>query len=280
MVFQQTWTRVSHYFEMWSAKRYVERLARSDAAQNNRQRENALLLAAPAQTTTVSSVELATQRTMVAAEIEEREQPVREHAKRLPSQIKLALEAALAVLAILVELRTGMWTAQGLTSEPMTIFLFGLLLASGIVTIVHLLMRAIRKPYDGTDERRWHIIGWTSLLTLLLLATSVLRLHDLHAQDGMMQIATIILIVLCSAAPAFLLDWLLRDMLPGFESWRQWRRAAAPIRARRDEQEGQLRQLEDAAQAAERRELDRVYLSGLYDRTYERERRRQVRAGA
>jgi hypothetical protein len=52
------------------------------------------------------------------------------------------------------------------------------------------------------------------------------------------------------------------------------------VRSRRDEQEGQLRQLEATTQAAERRELDRVYLSGLYDRTYERERRRQVKAGA
>ena len=274
MFFQHTWTRVSHYFEMQTAKRYVKRLARSDGAQNNPQRENALLLAAPAQTTTISSAELATQRTMVAAEIEEREQPMREQAKHLPSQIRLTGEAILAVIAILVELRAGMWSAQGITSEPMTIFLFGVLLASGIVTIVHLLMRAIRKPYDGTDERRWHIIGWTSLLTLLLLATSVLRLHDLRAQDGMTQIATIVITVLCSAAPAFLLDWLLRDMLPGFESWRQWRHAAAPVRAQREEQEGQLYQLEATTQAAEQRLLDRAYLSGLYDRTYERERRR------
>jgi cytochrome c-type biogenesis protein CcmH/NrfG len=156
MVFQQTWTRVSHYFEMWSAKTYVQRLARSDAAQDNPQRENALLLAAPAQTTTVTSAELATQRTMLAAEIEEREQPVREQANRLPSGVLLALSVAAAVFALGVELRTGMWSAQGITDDSMTIFLFGLLIAFGVITIVHRLMRAIRMPYDGTDPALAH----------------------------------------------------------------------------------------------------------------------------
>lgn len=281
MIFRQTWTQMSHYIEILSAGRRVQRLARSDAAQELRQRENALLLTAPQSTAVVSSAELATQRTVVGAEIEQREQPLRDQAKRLPSGVLLALKVMAAVLAGVVELRTAMWTAQGLTSEPMTIFLFGLLLASGIVTIVHLLMRALRMPYDGTDERRWHIIGWTSLLSVLLLATSVLRLHDLRAQDGVTQAATIVLIVLCSAAPAFLLCWLLGDILPGMESWRQWRRAAAPLRALRREQEHRLRALAAEAQQVEQRERDRTYLGGLYDRTYERERRRhRGKAGA
>src|SRR5207248_565678 len=151
------------------------------------------------------------------------------------------------------------------------------LLASGIVMNAHLLMRAIRMSYDGTDDRRRHIIGWTSLLTVLLLAASVLRLHDLHTHDGMTQAATVVLILLCSAAPAFLLDWLLCDIMPGMDAWRQWRRTAAPLRIARREQEEQLRQLEDGTRHAELREHDRAYLAQLYDRTYERERRRRLR---
>jgi hypothetical protein len=99
----------------------------------------------------------------------------------------------------------------------------------------------------------------------------------MRAQDAVTRAATIVLVVLCSAAPAFFLDWLACQILPGLESWRQWRRTATPLRALHREHETQLRQRETEAQLAEQRVRDREYLAGLYDRTYERERRRQRR---
>src|SRR5258708_18083795 len=126
MYFRETWSRFSHYVEVRPAGKEMKRLARSDAAQAHPQRENALLLVAPQHATVRSSAELSTQRSVVAAEIEEREQPVREHAKRLPSGVVLAIKVVAAVLAGAVELRTGTWTAQGVSDDPTTIFLFGL----------------------------------------------------------------------------------------------------------------------------------------------------------